>query len=187
MTGVIDHLLGQPVPFVALPCPRARSVRDAAARHRVDLRELVRTDVVITRSGPAYLTVPTGRTIDLALARLAVRDPDARVATHTEVRSFVRGCEVDALPPLSLYLMAPVFVDVAISGLDQVVFPAGSASILVCMQRADLFGEQPVTIAPLVSAAPAIASIVAPSRRIVLTDEELVPMHLREARAVASG
>jgi len=179
MTSVVDHLLSQPVPFVVLPAPRARTVREAAAQHDVDLRELVRTDVIVTSTGPVYLAVPAGRALDVTLARSAVGESDSRMATHAEIRAFVPGCEVDGLPPLSQFLIAPVFVDTTIAELDQVVFPAGRTSTLICMQRADLFNEQPVTVARLTNGDPALASIVAPSRRLVLTDQELVPFHLQ--------
>jgi len=181
MTSVLDYLLAQRTPFVVLPAPQARSPREAAAAHGVDVAELARTEVIVTGGGPVAVVIGAADTFDLALARGAVRDPGARMATVAEIRTLAQGCEVGALPPLSLYLIAPVYVDASIAALEQVVFPAGRSSVLVCMRRADLFQAQPVTVAALSRIETPEArtlSVVAPSRRIVLTDAELVPAHL---------
>jgi prolyl-tRNA editing enzyme YbaK/EbsC (Cys-tRNA(Pro) deacylase) len=181
MASVIDHLLTQRVPFVVLPAPQARSPREAAALHGVDLDELIRTEVIVTSGGPVAVVIDAGATFDLSSARAAVRDGSARMATVAEIRAMARDCEVDALPPLSRYLVAPVYADASIIALEQVVFPAGRSSVLVCMARADLFLAEPVTVAALSGVAaievPTL-SMVAPTRRIVLTDAELVPAHM---------
>lgn len=181
MPSVIDHLLTQRIPFVVLPAPNARSPREAAAVHGVDLAELIRTEVIVTRGGSVAVVIGATATFDLSSARGAVRDATARMATVAEIRAMARECDVDALPPLSRYLVAPVYADPSVVALEQVVFPAGRASVLVCMRRADLFLAEPVTVAALSGAPPVETSgvsVVAPSRRIVLTDAELVPAHL---------
>ena len=183
MTSVMDHLLEQRSPFVVLPAPRGRSAREAAALHGVDIAELVRTEVIVTSGGPVAVAIGAAATLDLASARGAVRDASARMATVAEIRSMARDCESGALPPLSRYLIAPVYVDTSVVALEQIVFPAGRSDVLVCMSRADLFLAEPVTVAALVGPTPPPSeseesSIVAPSRRIVLTDAELVPAHL---------
>ena len=181
MTSVLRHLLAQRSPFVVLPAPDARSPREAAAQHGVDLAELVRTEVIVTSGGPVAVAIGAGDTFDLAAARGAVRDPDARLATAAEIRAVARDCEPGSLPPLSHYLIVPVYVDPSVGALEQIVFPAGSPSALVCMSRADLFLAQPVIVAALVgkpASEPPVPSAVAPTRRIVLTDSPLVPIHL---------
>ncbi|MEP6759318.1 MAG: YbaK/EbsC family protein [Actinomycetota bacterium] len=183
MTSVIDHLLTQRVPFVVLPAPQARSPREAAEAHGVDVAELVRTEVIVTTGGPVAVVIRSGDRFELALARGAVRDAVARMATASEIHELARECDVDALPPLSAYLFAPVYVDAPVAALEQIVFPAGRSSALVCTRRADLFQAQPVTVAALSGAsqpAAPVLSVIAPSRRVVLTDAELVPAHMRE-------
>ena len=179
MTSVLRHLLAQRSPFVVLPAPDARSPREAAAQHGVDVAELVRTEVIVTSGGPVAVVIGAGDTFDLAAARGAVRDTDARLATAAEIRAVARDCEPGSLPPLSHYLIVPVYVDPSVGALEQIVFPAGSPSVLVCMRRADLFLAEPVTVAALVGKpASPVPSAVAPTRRIVLTDSPLVPVHL---------
>jgi prolyl-tRNA editing enzyme YbaK/EbsC (Cys-tRNA(Pro) deacylase) len=182
MTSVLHHLLAQRSPFVVLPAPDARSPREAAVQHGVDVAELVRTEVIVTSGGPVAVVIGAGDTFDLATARGAVRDTDARLATAAEIRAVARDCEPGSLPPLSHYLIVPVYVDASVGALEQIVFPAGRPSVLVCMRRADLFLAEPVTVAALVGFPPAselpVSSAIAPTRRIVLTDSPLVPVHL---------
>ena len=181
MTNVVDHLLAQRSPFVVLPAPDARSPREAAAQHGVDVAELVRTEVIVTSGGPVAVVIGAGDTFDRGGARGAVRDAAARLATAAEIRAVARDCEPGSLPPLSRYLVVPVYVDPSVGALEQIVFPAGRPSVLVCMRRADLFLAEPVIVAALVGALasePPVPSAVAPTRRIVLTDSPLVPVHL---------
>lgn len=181
MTSVLRHLLAQHSPFLVLPAPDARSPREAAAQHGVEVAELLRTEVIVTSGGPVAVVIGAGDTFDLAAARGAVRDTDARLATAAEIRAMARDCEPGSLPPLSHYLIVPVYVDPSVGALEQIVFPAGRPSVLVCMRRADLFLAEPVTVAALVgpaALASPVPSAVAPTRRIVLTDSPLVPVHL---------
>jgi prolyl-tRNA editing enzyme YbaK/EbsC (Cys-tRNA(Pro) deacylase) len=187
MASVVDHLLGQGTPFLALPAPAAMSPRDLARRHRLDA-ELVWTEVVMTAEGPVAMAVGAGSSLDLGNARTATGDPSARLATYDEVRSFARGCEVGAVPPLSRFLGAPVYVDAPIAALEHVAFPAGVTSVLVCMVREELFAAEPVRVATLSRQAmdpaepdgafPSLGSIQ-PTRRAAFTGEPLVPYHLR--------
>jgi prolyl-tRNA editing enzyme YbaK/EbsC (Cys-tRNA(Pro) deacylase) len=187
VTTVVDHLLGLGTPFLALPAPAALSPSQVARRHGLDPAELVWTEVVMTIDGPVAMAIGAGASLDLERARTAVGDPAARLASHDEVRAFARGCEVGAVPPLSRFLAAPVYVDTPITTLAHVVFPAGVVSVLLCMVREDLFAVEPVRVAPLSRAAgpdpepvPTQAlSVVAPSRRAVFSGEPLVPYHLR--------
>jgi hypothetical protein len=45
----------------------------------------------------------------------------------------------------------PTFVDREVAGHDQVVFPAGRPTTLVCLQTDELFGDDPVVITALTS------------------------------------
>jgi prolyl-tRNA editing enzyme YbaK/EbsC (Cys-tRNA(Pro) deacylase) len=185
MNAVLDHLLGHGLPMLVLPAPGSIAPVDVARRHGLDPNELVWTEVVITRGGPVAMSLGAGRSLDLDRAREATGDPTARLATHDEVRAFSRGSEIGAVPPLSRFLQAPVYVDTAAAIAEHVVFPAGVASLLVCMLRDDLFSAEPVHVAPLsdepVVTPPASSdlSVVAPTRRALFGEEPLVPYHLR--------
>lgn len=184
MSRVVDHLLGRGRPFLVLPSPGATSVRATAEVHGVDLREVIRTEVLITAGGPVLLLLPALRPLDLALARTAAGDRGARLATHAEIRSFAPGCEVRAVPPVSLLMGAPTIVDPSLAGLAQVVFPAGRCGVLVCMEREDLLGDDPYVVAPLTRARDGAAPPAPPpARHALLAHDDLVPVHVAEERA----
>ena len=178
MAGVIDHLLGHQVPFLVLPAPHALAPIEVARAHGMDTADLVWTEVVTTASGPVGVVTGTGRVLDLELARAAVHDAKARLASHEEVRAFARGCEAGAVPPLSRYLAAPVIVDEPVAQMTQIVFPAGRTGVLVCAARADLFAAEPVRVAALSRATDALG-FIAPSRRLAFTGPAPVSYHLR--------
>jgi prolyl-tRNA editing enzyme YbaK/EbsC (Cys-tRNA(Pro) deacylase) len=186
MNAVLDHLLGHGLPMLVLPAPGSIAPADVARRHALDPSELVWTEVVITAQGPVAMSLGAGRSLDLDRARAATGDPSARLATHDEVRAFSRGSEIGAVPPLSRFLQAPVYVDTRVAMAEHVVFPTGVVSLLVCMLRDDLFTAEPVHVAALSGGAaddpePASSdlSVVAPTRRALFDDEPLVPYHLR--------
>lgn len=180
MASVVEYLQGRGAPFLVLPCPEARRIEETAEMHGIAPAELVRTEVVIARSGPTLMVVPAGRFLDLEVAQKVLQDPGARPATHGELRSFAQDCDVNGIPPLSLYLLAPMVVDPAVADLPQLVFAAGRPSLLVCMQREDLFADDPFVVAPLTRESYVPEPLIAPSRRPVLTDEDLLPVHLAE-------
>jgi prolyl-tRNA editing enzyme YbaK/EbsC (Cys-tRNA(Pro) deacylase) len=153
MSSVLEYLRGRAVPFVVFPDPESDLTEHTAERHGVDVDELVRTEVVSNRFGFALMVVPWDRRLDIALARRAMNDPDARLATREELTAKVPEFDPDSWPPLGLFLLMPTFVDREVAGRDQVVFPAGRPSALVCLQTDELFGDDPVVITALTSEA----------------------------------
>jgi prolyl-tRNA editing enzyme YbaK/EbsC (Cys-tRNA(Pro) deacylase) len=149
MTSVLDYLRGRGVPFVVFPDPEATLVERTAERHGVDVDDLVRTEIVSNRFGFALMVVPWSRRLDLTLARRAMNDPDARLATREERSAKVPEFDPESWPPLGLFLLMPTFVDREVAGRDQVVFPAGKPGTLVCLQTDELFGDDPVVITAL--------------------------------------
>lgn len=183
MARVLDYLLGRGRPFLVMPEPQAATVREAADAHGIDLAEVIRTEVVIARSGPVLMLVPSTHFLDLEMAQRVVGDPAARLATHAEIRSFAPGCDVAAVPPMSLMLLAPMYVDPSVADLTQVIFPAGRPGILVCMEREDLFRDDPYVVVPITRASATAEPPPPPSRRAVLADDDLLPVHVAEGRS----
>jgi prolyl-tRNA editing enzyme YbaK/EbsC (Cys-tRNA(Pro) deacylase) len=138
---VIDYLLGRGVRFTVIPR------QDEAA----PTADLARTLVAITGFGPELLVVPAEREIDEERMREAVGDADARLATPREIETTFLDYEPDTLPPLSLLLVAPMYVDPAIADASEITFLAGRRDVSVRMSTEDLFGNDPVVIAPLVA------------------------------------
>lgn len=149
MSSVIDYLRGRGVAFLVLPDPDSTSVEDTAERHDVARSEVVRTVVLTNRFGHALMVVPWARQLDLALARRAMNDPDARRAGEDELEEKVPEFDAASWPPLGLFLLMPTFVDREVADMDQVVFPAGRPGTLICLQTAELFRDDPVVITAL--------------------------------------
>ena len=188
---VLDYLLGRGAPYLVLPCPQARNPEETAAEHGVSSDELVRTLAFSYRFGSAIAVVPWTRPIVLDFVREALDDPSARPAEPHEIEGLANGCSPDSLPPLGLWLQAPMFVDVAVGRLDQIVFAAGRPSVLVCMQRTELFRDDPYAVAVLTDASRVKAEeagLLTPPPPRRLTDEDLLPVHVAEQRrATGSG
>ena len=182
---VLDYLAGRGAPYLVLPLPEASSPEGTAAAHGVSTDELVRTIAFRYRFGEAIAVVPWTRPIVLDLVREALDDPEASPLEPHELEGFANGCSPDSLPPLGLWLQAPMFVDVAVGRLQQVVFAAGRPSLLVCMQRTELFRDDPYAVAILTEASRVegeAAGLVAPAAPRELTEEDLLPVHVVEAR-----
>ncbi len=182
---MLDYLVGRGTPFLVLPVPDASSLEGAAAAHGVLVSELVRTELVIGRMGPALMVIPAARSLDLELVRAVLGDPQARLATHVEIRRHCMDCDPGAVPPFSMLFRAPMYVDPAVTELHQIVFAAGRAGVVVCMQREELFRDDPYVVAALTQESYIPQPLIAPSRRRVLTDEDLVPVHLAKRQRSA--
>jgi prolyl-tRNA editing enzyme YbaK/EbsC (Cys-tRNA(Pro) deacylase) len=151
VSSVFDYLSGRGVPFVVFPDPEADVAERTAERHGIEVDELVRTEVISGRIGLALMVVPWDRRLDLTLVRRTMNDPSARLATREELAAAAPELDVDSWPPLGLFLALPTFVDRQVAAREQVVFPAGRPASLVCLQAAELFGEDPVVITSLTS------------------------------------
>jgi prolyl-tRNA editing enzyme YbaK/EbsC (Cys-tRNA(Pro) deacylase) len=149
VSSVSDYLSGRAVPFVVFPDPEADVAERTAERHGISAEEMVRTEVVSGRIGLALMVVPWDRRLDLTLVRRTMNDPSVRLATREELVAVAPELDVESWPPLGLFLGLPTFVDRQVAAREQVVFPAGKPSSLVCLQASELFGEDPVVITSL--------------------------------------
>lgn len=144
---VFDYLQGRGVMFTVIPHPDSSARRSAALR--VLEGEVVRTEVVMANFGPAIMVIPASRRLDPDLVARAVGDPTARVATEEELRNAFPEYQPGTVPPLSMLLLVPMFVDPAVAEHHSVVFAAGRSDVSIRMTTRDLFGADPVVIAPL--------------------------------------
>jgi Ala-tRNA(Pro) deacylase len=148
MTQVLEYLQGRGQVFTVIPHPKASH----ASATMIPAELLVRTVVAIANHGPTVLVIPASETLDLDRLGEAIGDPEARLASEFELRRQFPDYEVGTLPPLSMLLLAPMYVDPAVVERDEVVFAAGRADLSIRMSTADLFGGDPVVITPLTTA-----------------------------------
>ena len=157
MAYVMDYLQGRGVTFTVIPHPKAPTA--AGEAHALHLPEelVAKTVVVIANYGPALMVIPASRRLDLTLAIEAVGDPDARLATERELERQFPDYELGALPPLSMMLLAPMYVDPVVAESDEIVFAAGRQDVSIRMSTQDLFATDPMVVTPLTveSVAPA--------------------------------
>ncbi len=149
MSELMDYLQGRGVTFTVIPQGRAAPVTGEEPPMSLPQDEMVRTVVVIANYGPVLMVVPASRTLDMKLAAVATRDIRVRLATERELEQTFPDYEPGALPPISMMLLAPMYVDPAIMARDQVVFAAGRKDVSIRMATEDLFGTDPVVITPL--------------------------------------
>jgi Ala-tRNA(Pro) deacylase len=147
MSRVLDYLQGRGVVFTVIPqSAPSDDVRANAPDHLV-----VRTVVAIVNDSPALLLIPGGRALDPELVAEALGDPTARLATDRELEVRFPDYEPGALPPLSMLLLAPMYVDPVVAEREEIVFAAGRSDVAVKMSTSDLIGNDPVVLAPLTS------------------------------------
>ncbi len=155
MASLLEYLQGRGQVFTVIP--HGGSAGGARAG-RLQRAALAKTIVVFAGDGPAVIVVPATSTLELPLVAEAVGDPDARLATPWELERWFPDYEPGALPPLSMLLLVPMYVDPAVIERDEVVFAAGRKDISIKMSTRDLFGNDPIVIAPLTSESRVAAS-----------------------------
>jgi Ala-tRNA(Pro) deacylase len=146
VSALMEYLQGRGVTFVVIP-HRAEPHEPDPWSFSSD--DVVKTVVLLTSLGHALCVIPDGCELDLGLARRAVRDPSARVATIPELEDAFPDYEPGAVPPCGLFFLAPMYVDPAVLTRTSVVFRAGRHDLSIAMSTKALFRDDPVIITPL--------------------------------------
>lgn len=149
MSFVTEHLERRGVAYEVAEHPRAVTSMAEARALGITADEVVKTVVLITDQGPALVVLPASRRLDLRLAREAIGDHAARLASEDELQRSYSECELGALPPLGSLLDAPVFVDPEVLEHDTVMFAAGTQTQSIKARSADLFRGEQVRVLPL--------------------------------------
>ena len=150
MSVVTEHLEQRGSVFQVIPHRQAYTSIDEARALGVDAGDVLKTLAVRSSSGYALLVIPASRRLDLHLAREAVGDNQARLATEEELVGDFAGYQLGALPPLPGLVDAAVYVDPEVLGHDTVAFAAGTQTESVKARPGELFGGGQVTTTPLV-------------------------------------
>jgi Ala-tRNA(Pro) deacylase len=150
MSVVTEHLEQRGSVFEVLPHRQAYTSVDEARALGIEVGEVLKTLAVRTGSGYALMVIPASRRLDLHLAREALGDNRARLASEEELGRDFPGYELGALPPIGALLDAQVYVDPEVLGHDTVTFAAGTQTESVKMQTQELFGTGGFTTVSLV-------------------------------------
>jgi Ala-tRNA(Pro) deacylase len=149
MSFVTEHLERRGVAYEVAEHTRAVTSMEEAGALGITADEVVKTVMLATDRGPALVVVPASRRLDLRLAREAVGDHAARLASEDELQRSFSECELGALPPLGSLLGAPVFVDPEVLEHDTVMFAAGTQTQSIKARSGDLFRGEEVQVTPL--------------------------------------
>jgi Ala-tRNA(Pro) deacylase len=149
MAEVMDYIQGRGVIFTVIPHRATSAPTAEIGSWGISEDEAVKTVVVIANYGPALMVIPESRELDLQLVAKATKDPLVRLATDRELQRAFPDYEPGALPPMSMLLLVPMYVDPTVLERDQVVFAAGRHDVSIRMATQDLFGTDPVVIVPL--------------------------------------
>jgi Ala-tRNA(Pro) deacylase len=150
MSGVTKHLEQQGSGFEVISHRQAYTSIDEAQALGIDADEVLKPLATRTGSRYALMVIPASRRLDLQLARAALADNQARLATEDELDHDFAGYQLGALPPLGALLGAKVYVDPEVLGHDTVAFAAGSQTESIRMRTQELFGGERATTVPLV-------------------------------------
>jgi Ala-tRNA(Pro) deacylase len=149
MSVVTEHLEQRGSVFEVLPHQQAYTSVDEARALGIGVGEVLKTLALRAGFGYALMVIPASRRLDLQLAREALGDSRARLATEEELGRDFPDFELGALPPLGALLRARVFVDPEVLGHDTVTFAAGTQTESVRMQTQGLFGAGEITTVSL--------------------------------------
>jgi Ala-tRNA(Pro) deacylase len=154
MSTITERLGNAGIPFEVMSHAKAdTSMGEAIALH-VPPDRVAKTLIMHTRGRFVPAVIPASRRLDLRLARKAIGDRHARLATEEELRSRFPAMELGAFPPLPSVYGTPAYVDPEVLEHDEVVFAAGDRTESVRMRTADAFPEQETIEVPLVRMTP---------------------------------
>jgi Cys-tRNA(Pro) deacylase len=160
MSTVTDQLTKWGVPYELIPHEQALTSTDEALALGISADEVVKTIVLDTGSGHALAVIPGSRRLDIRAAERAVGAKHVRLATEEEIERDFPGYELGSLPPLGSLHGAPTYVDPEVMSHDTLVFAAGTQTESVRVRSEDLFGNEPVTVAPITRLAAAEEDLI---------------------------
>ncbi len=125
------------VVFELLEHAPARTSEEAARVRGTRLQQGAKALVVRADERFVHCVLPADRRADNAALRALVGTRKLRFATREELLALT-GCEPGAVPPFGNLFGLPVLLDEALCANEQVVFNAGSNTVSITMQCADL-------------------------------------------------
>jgi Cys-tRNA(Pro) deacylase len=149
MSAVTDQLTKWGVSYELVPHEQAYTSTDEALALGISADEVVKTVVLDIGSGHALAVIPGSRRLDIRAAERAVGAKHVRLATEEEIEKEFPGSELGAIPPLGSLYDTPTYVDPEVMRRDTLVFAAGTQTASVRVRTEDLFGNEPVTVAPM--------------------------------------
>ncbi|MGZ4142820.1 MAG: aminoacyl-tRNA deacylase [Actinomycetota bacterium] len=146
---VEEYLNEQGVRYQEIEHPRVETSMEEAHIVGVAPGMVAKTLVLTTARGHILVVVPASRQLDVRMARKAIGDPHARLATEVEIREAFPGYELGAIPPLGTLIDVPTFIDTELAAEKEIVFADGRQTESVRMRTADLLAVEHTVVVPL--------------------------------------
>jgi len=143
MTMLTDYLEREDIAYQLLHHERTFTGIDEARALGVEADEVLKTLILDTKEGHVAVVLPSGERLDMRLVREVLDDPDAALASETEISGDFAGFELGALPPVAPLLGVETIVDATVRDHGPVVFAAGTQTESVKVEARDLFASQP--------------------------------------------
>ncbi len=135
-TEFTRELVRQHVEHELIPHRPTTTAREEALE--VGLAEVGKTIVLHTPSGYVRAVLPATHRLDLHKVRLALREPETRLASETELATAYPMFELGAVPPFGGPADDRALVDRQLATRDTVVLEAGSHRRSVRLQTRDI-------------------------------------------------
>ncbi|HEX6231125.1 MAG TPA: YbaK/EbsC family protein [Actinomycetota bacterium] len=149
MSVTTEYLEKRGVPFEVIAHEKAFTSIDEAKALGIEADDVVKTVLVDAEQGRFLAVVPGDRRLDMKLVEAVLGDKHAHLAKEEELESVYPEFELGSLPPLGGLLRAHAYVDPDVMRHETVVFAAGTQTESVKARTADLFHDEPVTVAKL--------------------------------------
>lgn len=152
MSIVTDYLTVRGIPYEVIHHdPSSTSLAEARALG-VDADVVLKAIVIDSQGRRVVAVIPATQRLDMHLVREALHDPDAHLATETELLGGFPSIELGGAPVLGGLLDATTLVDPCVLERDTVVFAAGTRMESVRVRTGDLFRSEHAAFVRIVSA-----------------------------------
>src|SRR5712664_2382754 len=135
-TRLIDFLDESKVRYEILHHPEAFTSHELAAIEHVKGKD--RAKVVMVKSGGELFmaVLPTDHRIDLEKLAAITGRPTS-VAEEADFKELFPDCEIGTMPPFGHLYGVATYLDQSLTGIDRIVFEAGTHSDAIKMEYAD--------------------------------------------------
>lgn len=132
-----DILESNHVKYTSINHSPAFTAQEVAAAAHVSGRQFAKTIIVKIGDQLAMVVLPANDHIDFEALKAATGEKNINLASESEFKGRFPDCEVGAMPPFGNLFGMSVFVSNHLSGIDQIIFNAGSHSELIQLSYKD--------------------------------------------------
>jgi Ala-tRNA(Pro) deacylase len=134
LDSILEH---RRIPFQKHTHPATFTAQGLAQAERVSGYHVAKPVVVRTTEGYTMCVVPAPLHVDMEKVRDALGQPEARLATESEMASLFPGCELGAEPPIGSIFGLKTLMDERLQSEERLHMQGGSHTNCVSLRRSD--------------------------------------------------